>query len=196
MIWLILLKDHCINSALDSGPIESTCSSFSWKTSLNLTFGWLTLRFSLINIWPQALCYPRRGRQAFSMRTHSPFIHRNALFLISMVCVLKSRVPWLQSKLLFQQNCSFSFPSKPALWQLASFRTVIDFLSGVHTRHLSLGLSLQPVVGFPGFRRPLGNLMQSFSRRDAHIRGVSEGPRCAQAHPRLTNHKGEGSVSY
>lgn len=38
MIWLIFLKDHCIKSAVDSGPMPS----------LKLIFGLLNLRFSLL----------------------------------------------------------------------------------------------------------------------------------------------------
>lgn len=54
-----------------------------------------------------------------------------------MVCVFISSVRWLQSKLLLQQNCKFSFPLKPPAWQLTKFSTVIDFLNGIQTCHLS-----------------------------------------------------------
>lgn len=43
--------DHSIKSALDAGPIASTCSSFSWINLLNLTFGLLNLRLSLVLRW-------------------------------------------------------------------------------------------------------------------------------------------------
>lgn len=104
-------------------------------------------------------------------------------------------VPWLQSKLLFQQNCRFSFLLKLPAWRLANFSTVIDFLSGIQTCYLSLRLSLRPVVwSFQVLKGHLGSLDQSFLSRDAHIWGIFEGSRCAQAHPRLNESQPGGKA--
>ena len=107
--------------------------------------------------------------------------------LTSMVHVLISRVPWPQRKLLLQQNCRLSFPLKPPAWQLANLSSVINFLSGIQTCHLSHRLSLWPVVwGFQILKDHLGDLEQSFSTRDRHIWGLCEVSRCAPAHSRFS----------
>lgn len=77
----MFLKDHCIESALDPSPMVSTCFSFSWIISLNVTFGSLNSRFSLVQHLAQPLCCPKGERKGRLLSEHLMTIHSPSALL-------------------------------------------------------------------------------------------------------------------